>query len=544
MGWVVVTPVSGHLAWRRQLPAWRGPKTLVAWKVARMNGQHARRVRVLACVLAAVAVGCTWAGAVAPAWPAAEGMTGGVRPPGALDAFAAGAARPAGSWGRAIEVPGLGALNKGGFAEVSSLSCASPRNCAAAGDYSDRRGHLQAFVAVERRGRWGQAIEVPGLGALNTGGDVENFSVSCGSAGKCSAAGDYEDGHGHVEGFVVSETSGRWAKAIEVPGLAALNTGGFAWVLSVSCGSAGNCAAGGFYEDRHEDDHGFVVIQRNGRWGTAFEVPGLAALNTGGSAWVSSVSCGSAGNCAAGGYYTDRHGHEQGFVAVERHGRWGKAIEVPGLAALNAGGGAGVDSVSCSSAGGCAAAGTYAAGSGQEYEAFVVGERNGVWGTAIQVPGLAALNKGGEVQRISVSCGSAGNCAAAGTYSARRYIDLEAFVVSETSGRWGQAIEVPGLGTLNKGGDVENVSVSCGSARTCAAGGDYSDGNVADQGFVVSETNRRWGQAIEVPGLGTLNKGGGVEEVSVSCGSARTCSAAGDYADRRGNTQGFVTSQT
>ena len=45
------------------------------------------------------------------------------------------------------------------------------------------------------------------------------------------------------------------------------------------------------------------------------------------------MSCASAGNCAAGGYYAARRsGYYQGFVADERNGRWGKAIEVPGLA--------------------------------------------------------------------------------------------------------------------------------------------------------------------------------------------------------------------
>jgi len=39
-----------------------------------------------------------------------------------------------------------------------------------------------------------------------------------------------------------------------------------------------------------------------GSWGKAVEVPGLAALNTGGDAAVTSVSCPSAGDCAAGGY--------------------------------------------------------------------------------------------------------------------------------------------------------------------------------------------------------------------------------------------------
>ena len=57
----------------------------------------------------------------------------------------------------------------------------------------------------------------------------------------------------------------------------------------------------------------------------------MAALNKGGFVGVVSVSCASPGNCAAGGRYSDRHGNQQGFVAVERHGRWGTAIQVPGL---------------------------------------------------------------------------------------------------------------------------------------------------------------------------------------------------------------------
>ena len=158
-----------------------------------MSVQHGRQVRILTCVLAAVAVAFTWAGAVAPAWSAAHGMTTRVRPPGAGDASAIGAARLAGSWGRAIEVPGLGALNTGRHAEVSSVSCGSAGSCAAGGVYRDRSGHLQGFVAVERNGLWGRAIEVPGLGALNTGGDAEVTSVSCASAGNCAAGGYYRD---------------------------------------------------------------------------------------------------------------------------------------------------------------------------------------------------------------------------------------------------------------------------------------------------------------------------------------------------------------
>src|SRR5262252_9166192 len=129
---------------------------------------------------------------------------------------------------------------------------------------------------------------------------------------------------------------GAWSKAIEVPGLAALNAGGTALVVSVSCASAGGCAAGGSYQGGHFHGQAFVVSQRRGRWGSAIRVPGTVTLNAAGSAGVVSVSCASAGNCTAGGFYSASSG-QQPFVASERNGRWGKAIEVPGMATLTAG---------------------------------------------------------------------------------------------------------------------------------------------------------------------------------------------------------------
>ena len=55
----------------------------------------------------------------------------------------------AGTWGTAIEVPGLGSLNQGGLAQLASVSCGAAVNCAAVGSYTDGSGHTQAFVASQ-----------------------------------------------------------------------------------------------------------------------------------------------------------------------------------------------------------------------------------------------------------------------------------------------------------------------------------------------------------------------------------------------------------
>src|SRR5215472_3014175 len=128
-----------------------------------------------------------------------------------------------------------------------------------------------------------------------------------------------------------------WHMAIEVPGSGSLNAGGLAIVTSVSCASSDNCAAGGFYTDGAGREQAFVLSERTGRWGAAKQVRGTRKLNKGGRAWLVSVSCAAAGDCAAGGFYTDSSGHAQVFVLSEKNGRWGKARQVAGLGALNKG---------------------------------------------------------------------------------------------------------------------------------------------------------------------------------------------------------------
>ena len=443
-----------------------------------------------------------------------------------------------GAWGAAAEVRATAALNAGGDAQVSWVSCGSAGNCTAGGYFTDSSGHRQAFVVSRVNGKWAPAAEVPGTGGLNIGGDAQVSSLSCVSAGNCGAGGFYTDGSGKEQAFVVSQVNGKWGTAAEVPGTAALNIGGDAQVSSVSCGSAGNCSAAGTYADGSNHQQTFVVSQVNGKWQTAAQMPGTAALNRGGKAQVSSLSCVSAGNCSAGGFYVDRSGKQQALVVSQVNGKWQTAAAVPGTAGLNAGG-AGIASMSCRSAGNCSAGGTYTDAGRQ---LLVVSQVNGKWRTAIEVPGAAKLNVGGYAEVSSVSCGSAGNCTVGGFYTDRS-AGQHAFLVNQVNGTWATAAQVPGTAALNAGDNARVNSVSCSSAGNCTAGGYYADGSGHAQAFVVSQVNGVWGTAVEVPGTAALNVFGSAGVSSVSCGSAGNCSAGGFYADGPNHQQVFVVSQ-
>ena len=392
----------------------------------------------------------------------------------------------AGTWHTAQRVPGTATLNKGGNAQVQSVSCASTGSCGAGGWYTDGSGRQQVFVVSRVNGTWRTAIQVPGTATLNKGGNAQVRSVSCAPAGNCSAGGFYTDSSGHTQAFVVSQVSGTWRAAMQVPGTATLNLTGNAEVDSVSCASAGNCSAGGFYKDGSWHYQAFVVSQVNGTWRTARQVPGTATLNQQGYAWVGEVSCASAGNCSTGGQYQDSSWSGQAFVVSQVNGTWRTAIQVPGTATLNQQGYAWVGEVSCASAGNCSTGGQYqdSSWSGQ---AFVVGQGNGTWRTAIQVPGTATLNSGGGADMYSVSCASAGNCGAGGWYQVGSG-HTQAFVVGQGNGTWRTAIQVPGTATLNSGGAAWTVSVSCASAGNCSAGGGYTDSSGHRQAFVVTQS--------------------------------------------------------
>jgi hypothetical protein len=407
-------------------------------------------------------------------------------------------------------VPGSVALNKGGLASVNSVSCAAPGDCAATGSYADGSLNVQAFVAEEKAGRWRAAREVPGTAALNKF-SANALSVSCASAGNCALGGFYERADQDSEAFVAAEAGGIWHPAVPVRGTASAG----AAVSSVSCAGVGDCVAGGYFTDHQGHNQAFVVGQSRGRWGSAITV--AARLNVAGNAYVASVACKPAGDCLAGGFYSVKPGQTQAFVVAERHGVWSAAREVAG--ALNVGVFGTVTSVSCASPGNCAAVGSYTGRAGH-LQAFVVTQQRGLWSPAGRVAG--ALNVGGDAQANVVSCPAAGDCAAGGSFTSAA-TGQQAFVVSERRGVWSPAQQV--AAALNISGDTSVDAISCPSAGNCAAGGEYGVGNPFFDAFVVTQRRGAWLAATQIAGNLNTQAGGAVE--SLSCISVGQCTAGG-----------------
>jgi len=220
-----------------------------------------------------------------------------------------------------------------------------------------------------------------------------------------------------------------------VPSLSKINNGSFAEIDGLSCPSAGNCGVGGFYRHLGVKDaayyHAFVAGEVGGTWGRAVEVSGFAAFH-GRNAQITSLSCGSPGNCSAVGNSGYTQQYNQGFVVTEKDSVWGTAELAPGLPRMPAGkGNVQFSGVSCAAPGDCSAVGFYDT-PGHPGRAFVMGQTDGTWGMIEQVPGVAALAAGGGASTGALSCASARHCTAGGTIQPAGSAQDEIFVVNET----------------------------------------------------------------------------------------------------------------
>jgi hypothetical protein len=261
-------------------------------------------------------------------------------------------------------------------------------------------------------------------------------------------------------------------------------------VAAVSCLVARQCVAEGVSSGRT-----FVTRQVNGVWRTARILDvGTAAGNV--------LACWSPADCVVA----------EGLTATELNGVWGTPEPILGAADPE------VTAASCAPDGYCAVAGSELVTDGG---LFVASGPDGTFGTAVILPGAF-------LQWVAVSCPSAGNCVVASS----------SWVVSQVNGVWGTPQQLPGSQI-----DVNIISLSCWSAGNCAAVGGYVTGGLTEP-FVATETNGNWSTPSPVPGVTALVKRKYRSPdlyYAVSCPAVDHCTVAGTYADIRNRLLAFVT---
>ena len=91
-------------------------------------------------------------------------------------------------------------------AVFGSVSCASAGDCTAVGYFVDVNWNYVAFTMTSTNGVWGQATPVVFAEAQNRYPNSSSYSVSCGSVGNCTAVGLFKNVGGSYEAFTMMST--------------------------------------------------------------------------------------------------------------------------------------------------------------------------------------------------------------------------------------------------------------------------------------------------------------------------------------------------
>lgn len=409
--------------------------------------------------------------------------------------------RSAGPW-RDEPIPNPAVPDGGG---MSSVSCTSATACIAVGSALDS-ADVRTAVAQGRRGsRWRlQTVPAP------AGATASSLSgVSCTAAGACTAVGTYTSRLGQVLTLADRWNGTRWRRQA-IPGPAGSGT---SRLSAISCTATTACTAVGQYFSARAGATLPLAERWNGsRWAIqAIPGPVGAALNG-----LTAVSCTTADACTAVGS-ADHSGVILTLAEFWNGTSWG-IQSTPNPAGTTD---SGFSAVSCTSPKACIAAGNNeSSGTG-----LTLAERwNGTSWTIQPTP-----NPAGTASAFfsGVSCPSAQACTAVGT-------DIGSTTTRALAEHWNgttwsvQPTPSPGsFDTLS--------AVSCSSAQACSALGAFSSSAGEKLTLAATWNGARWAlQATPNPAGAALAS----SLAAVSCPSARSCTAVGDYFGAAGH---FVT---
>lgn len=429
---------------------------------------------------------------------------------------AAAKAEPGGTWGVATQITAT--MDKAGYPGIGSLSCTAVGDCT---------GISARYAVTEKNGVWSGAQAIPG-----TPGAIRPHPViDCTSPGNCVVAGGYATGKNTYRAFTAAQVNGTWRKAQPISDRAL--TGRVSDIATtLSCPTAGNCTAAGEYTTK-SGASAFTIAEVRGSWKAAKTLPDTTrfAGAKSGSATVTSLSCAAVGDCAvAGSYLNTATKAATAFVASQTSGNWAAARQIPGLASVGTGDST-VAMVSCGQVRYCLAGGSVGK------VAFIVSRVSGTWQNATTVPGLAALGSQNAnpvafqaSHVVAVSCSAGTDCTIAGGYNDVNEIGangVSVFTASETAGVWTDATQIAGLGnSVGEQGDSAAVhALTCTSTGNCSIGGSFVETPIS-VAFVASSANGAWGHATPVPMPARIPELDYSEVDALSCPSAGHCGAA------------------
>ena len=242
------------------------------------------------------------------------------------------------------------------------------------------------------------------------------------------------------------------------------------------------------------------------------------------------TACVAAGSCTAGGNFGGAGRPIEPMVATQTHGRWSRGIPLvlPSNAAAQPY--AQVSGLACRSAGNCVAVGVYQYGKSGNLQAFIATESHGRWARAFtpRLPANAASPESADLEALT--CASDGSCAAVGGYQDSGGNAQAMVLAKPPSGPWGQATEIASPPDAAANPDALMTGIACHTPGSCVAVGNYSVSASRFAAMGAVEVRGAWHQATQVAlPLGAIPSTF-TSITSISCPTASQCLGVGQYA--------------
>ena len=396
--------------------------------------------------------GTNWALMASPDLPSLFGFGGltGVSCTTAGDCSAVGGSHRVDRWNGASWSLAPFASSNSSQSQLTQVSCPSATNCYAVGSYLT--GTTGKTLVEHWNGSTWSIVTTPNpSGAI----DASFSGVSCPGANNCYAVGSYDNST--TGKTLVEHWNGSTWSIVATPSPSGAT---YASLSGVSCPSATSCFAVGSYSTATTDKT-FVQRWNGSSWSiVATPIPSGALFEN-----LAGVTCTSPASCyAVGGYVSNSTaGFTFGTLVEYWNGTSWSIVSSPNPSSPSF---AALTGVACSSATDCEAVGFYAPNSGSSLTGKALVEH---WdGTSWSIVATPNPNGATDTGLRDVSCPSATNCYAVGSYSTTTA--TKTLVEHWDGSTW--AIEA----TPNPSGSNEAVlsGVSCPGPTTCFAVGAFS----------------------------------------------------------------------
>ena len=273
---------------------------------------------------------------------------------------------------------------------LHSVTCTSTSNCWAVGYYNNNSGVRQTLIEQWNGTSW-TIVSSPNT---STTQDNELEAVTCASASECWAVGYFVNG-GVTETLIDEWNGSSWSIVITLP-----YNGVF---YGATCTSASQCWAVGYSENGSSVPQTFVE-----QWnGTSWDIVSSPDTSSTQNNILDSITCTSASDCWAVGGFVNSSGVEQTLIEQWNGTSWA-IVSSPNTSSTQYNV---LESVTCPSASQCSAVGFYINSSGVFQT--LIEQWNGTSWTIVSSPNTSST----QVNVLqSVACTSASECWAVGYY--------------------------------------------------------------------------------------------------------------------------------